>query len=281
MENKVIVKEKNITDVVLNQVNALQKSNAIQFPENYSYANALKSAWLVLQDVVDKKGEKALKVCTPTSIANALLDMVVQALSPAKKQCYFVVYGKNLTLMRSYMGTLAVAKRVTDLKDIKANVIRVKDSFEFHVDPQTGYTVLDRHEIPFDGLDEDIIGAYAIKIFDDGHTDMEIMTWKQIISAWRQGAAKGNSPAHQNFPEEMAKKTVINRACKKEIYSSDDSDILIAAINRTTEAEYIDYDMEESPLLKEPQPKEKNEVKNKTQAKDEKEGNEQKPPELF
>ena len=36
----------------------------------------------------------------------------------------------------------------------------------------------------------------------------------------------------------MAKKTVINRACKNYINSSKDSDILIDAFNRTTSNEY-------------------------------------------
>ncbi|WP_243124300.1 recombinase RecT [Clostridium sp. AWRP] len=37
---------------------------------------------------------------------------MMQGLTPAKKQCYFVVYGKQLQLMRSYMGTAAVTKRL-------------------------------------------------------------------------------------------------------------------------------------------------------------------------
>lgn len=34
---------------------------------------------------------------------------------------------------------------------------------------------------------------------------------------------KGNSPAHKNFPDQMACKTVINRACKLLIRASDDA----------------------------------------------------------
>ena len=45
----------------------------------------------------------------------------------------------------------------------------------------------------------------------------------QIRAAWGQGATKGGSPAHKNFAEEMAKKTVIGRACKAIINSSDDA----------------------------------------------------------
>jgi recombination protein RecT len=49
------------------------------------------------------------------------------------------------------------------------------------------------------------------------------MTIDQIHKAWNQGATKGGSPAHRNFPAEMCKKTVIGRACKMIINSSDDA----------------------------------------------------------
>lgn len=64
-----------------------------------------------------------MEVCSRESIANSLLDMVVQGLSPAKTQCYFIVYGNQLQLNRSYFGTQAVLKRLTNVKDIWANVI--------------------------------------------------------------------------------------------------------------------------------------------------------------
>lgn len=48
----------------------------------------------------------------------------------------------------------------------------------------------------------------------------------QIKAAWRQGPTKGESPAHKNFPDQMAIKTVINRALKIDINSSDDSALL-------------------------------------------------------
>ena len=64
------------------------------------------------------------------------------------------------------------------------------------------------------------------------------MTLDQIHKSWNQGATKGKSPAHVNFPEEMCKKSVINRCCKNFVNSAKDNDILIETINRTTETEY-------------------------------------------
>ena len=49
------------------------------------------------------------------------------------------------------------------------------------------------------------------------------MSINQIQTSWNQGGSKGNSPAHKNFADQMAIKTVLNRACKLLISSSDDA----------------------------------------------------------
>jgi recombination protein RecT len=246
MQTKAIAKNstnavtvKNVTDDVLNKIKVLEKGGNIFFPPNYSPENALKSAWLKLQTTEDRNHKKALEVCTYSSIANALLDMVVQGLTPAKNQCYFIVYGKELQLSRSYMGTVAVTKRLKGVKDVFANVIYKDDIFEYRINIETGLKEIVKHEQDFKNINPDkIAGAYAIVVRGDAPNYIEVMNFEQIKKAWGQGATKGGSPAHKNFPEEMAKKSVINRACKMFFNTSDDSDILIDAINRTTEAEY-------------------------------------------
>lgn len=242
-----VVKGGNITDSVMSRVQTLEKSGGIQFPPNYSYANALKSAWLVLQNVADKSGKPALSVCTKESVTNSLFDMVIQGLSPAKKQCYFIVYGSQLQLQRSYFGTVAVTKRLEAIKDAIARVIYQGDIFEYHFDTRTMRTVIDKHEQKFEDINPDkIVGAYAIVTMSDGTFDVsDPMTFEQIKRAWKQGPMKGESPAHKNFPDEMSKKTVLNRKCKMYFNTSDDSDLLIEAINRTTANEYDDVEYEE------------------------------------
>lgn len=110
-QQSVAVAQKDVVDSVLAKITKFEETGELVLPSNYSAANALKSAWLILQETVDRNNRPALEVCSKESVANALLDMVVQGLSPIKKQCYFIVYGTKLQLMRSYLGTLAVAKR--------------------------------------------------------------------------------------------------------------------------------------------------------------------------
>lgn len=230
---------KNITEVVQNKVADMTRRGEIVMPADYSPENALKSAWLKLQEVEDKNHNKALDICTKGSIANSLLDMVVQGLTPGKNQCYFVVYGKRLTLTRSYMGTIAVAKRFSDVTDVYANCVYEGDTFKYQIDPKTGLKEITVHEQDFMNIDiNKIKGAYAVILRRDKAPYVEVMTWEQIKKAWGQGATKGNSPAHKNFAEEMAKKTVINRACKLFVNTSSDAAVLVEAFNNTSEADY-------------------------------------------
>lgn len=215
--------ERNITDNVLAKITSFQTNGTLVLPKDYSPENALKSAYLLLVETVDKDKRPVLESCTKESIANALLNMVVQGLNPVKKQCYFIAYGNQLSMSRSYQGTVAMAKRV-GLKSIVANVIYDKDQFAYEIDKETGLKRIVTHVQDFTNIDiEAIKGAYAIVTMDDGTKTVEVMNIIQIKRAWLQGAAKGNSGAHTGFTDEMAKKTVIARACKGIINSSDDS----------------------------------------------------------
>lgn len=227
------VLQKDITDEVSGKLAELEQEG-LTLPPNYNAHNALKSAFFKLQEVKDRNDRPALEVCTKASIANALLDMVVQGLSPAKTQCYFVVYGQQLQLLRSYFGTQAVLKRLNNVKDIWANVIYEDDVFDYEI--ADGRERLIKHETHFLNRDKQILGAYAVIKQEDDDEILTIMTRQEIETAW--GQSKTRQAVHKKFPQEMAKRTVINRAAKAYINTSDDSDLLVESINRSTENEY-------------------------------------------
>lgn len=224
-EKTSIQKFENISEQVLSRIEQFQKDGSMILPKNYSVENHMKSAWLALQEVEDKEHHKALQICTKESIANSLLDMVLQGLSVSKKQGYFIVYGNKLIFQRSYFGTIALAKRAGGMvSEPVANVIYDGDDFQYEIDPKTAKVAIVKHSQKLENIDNSKIkGAYALVTLADGTTQVTIMSMQQIRAAWGQGATKGNSPAHQNFAEEMAKKTVIGRACKAIINSSDDA----------------------------------------------------------
>ncbi|BFH63950.1 recombinase RecT [Paenibacillus azoreducens] len=237
MSSQLALVKRDTVDVVADKVRKFQERGEIHFPANYSPENAMKSAWLLLQSVQTKDNKPVLEACTRDSIANALLDMVVQGLNPAKKQGYFIPYGKNLTFQRSYFGTMAVTKRVTGAEDIDAQIIYEGDEFEFEV--IRGRKKITKHKTAFSNIDDNkIAGAYCTIYWADGREYTEIMTIKEIRQAWkksRQNPDKEGS-THNEFPGEMAKRTVINRACKAYMNTSDDGSLVMTHFNRQDEA---------------------------------------------
>jgi recombination protein RecT len=216
----VAVVKKDISTQVLAKIEAFQNSGELSIPKDYNVENALKSAYIMLSDPKNS----ILAKCDKSSIAEALLKMVVYGVSPIKKHCYFIPYGEKLECSISYAGNIAIAKRYGNLKSIKGNAIFEGDTFEFEVDQTTGRRKVIKHIQTLESVGTNKIkGAYAVYELNDGSIDVEVMNISQIQTSWNQGGSKGNSPAHKNFADQMAIKTVLNRACKLLISSSDDS----------------------------------------------------------
>lgn len=233
----------NVTDQV-NQYISGEKDNGLVLPADYSLNNALKAAWFKLRETEDKYHHPVSdkRYVDQNSIVFALMDMAVQGLSPAKNQCYFIVRGGKVQLQRSYFGTVAVLKRLDSVKDIDAQVVHEGDEFEIGAD-EVGHLVVKKFVPKFENLDKPLIGAFAFIALTDGRVAYTVMTKKQIKTSWEQSSQRDNK-VQRNFSDEMAKRTVINRAAKMIINTSSDSDLLAGSINRTTENEYGDDNAE-------------------------------------
>ncbi|HGC9120525.1 TPA: recombinase RecT, partial [Streptococcus agalactiae] len=199
-------------------------------PPNYSLGNALSNAYYELKN---SSSGNLLSQCTDESVYISLLDMVAQGLSPAKKQCYFIKYGDKVQLRRSYFGTMKVVKELNEVKDIWAGVIFEGDVFKSEI--VNGRRRFVSHESDWENQDNPIKGAYCIikDINDEEH--LTVMTKKQIDKAWSKAKTKN---VQVDFPDQMAMRTVINRAAKSFINTSNDSSYFVEALNRTTENEY-------------------------------------------
>jgi recombination protein RecT len=231
--NLALIKSETI-DVVTAKVKEFQNKGELYFPANYSPENALKSAWLMLQETVDRDGKPVLETCTKASIMNSLLSMVIQSLNPDKKQCYFIAYGKKLVCQRSYFGSMHVAKSVDpNIVDIYAKTVYEGDEFEYEI--RHGKEVVTKHVQKLQNIDKNkIIGAYATIVYRDGREVSTVMTLEQIKQAWKQSHMKpvdekGNikpGSTHEKFTADMCEKTAINKVCKYVINSSDDANIM-------------------------------------------------------
>ncbi len=252
MNNQVAQQQKptKLTDLVLDRVKQMQDTQDLSLPKNYNASNALNAAFLELQKVQDRNHRPALEVCTHDSIVKSLLDMTLQGLSPAKDQCYFIVYGNELQMQRSYFGTVAAVKRLDGVKKVRAEVVHEKDDFEIGANEDMEL-VVKRFVPKFENQDNQIVGAFAMIKTNEG-TDFTVMTKKEIDQSWAQTRQKNNK-VQQNFSQEMAKRTVLNRAAKMFINTSDDSDLLTGAINDTTSNEYDDERRDVTPVEDEKQ----------------------------
>lgn len=232
-------KKNELVTKVANKVKAMVENNQINIPENYSIVNAVQAAYFKLTEVDFKKKTSLMDSATPESVAFSLQDMAIQALSVAKNQGYFIVYGDKMQFVRSYHGTQAVLKRLNGVKDVWANVIWKGEEFNVQYN-ERGQLAFDSHKVDWKaatGKKEDIEGAYCIIEREDGVQFLTVMTMAEIKTSWSQSSM---SAVQDKYPQEMAKRTVINRASKAFINTSDDSDLFIGAVNRTTENEFED-----------------------------------------
>ncbi len=250
-KNELALIKRDTVDVVAEKVRVFQERGELHFPANYSPENAMKAAWLAIQETKDKNNKPALDVCTKDSIANALLNMVVQGLNPVKKQCYFIVYGNQLVLQRSYFGTMYIAKTVNpNIEDIVGEVVYEGQKFQFK--KERGRTVVIEHQMQLGDDNKPIVGAYCQILYKDGKENTTVMSFAEIKAAWTKSPthpvdSDGNikpTSTHGQFTAEMAKKTVITRACKPIINSSGDDSLLIRAY-RNTEADIAEAEAKE------------------------------------
>jgi len=234
LSNEIALFKKTDMEAITKRVQQFINNGELTLPADYSPENAMKSAWLMLQETVDRDKRPALQVCTRESVYNALLSMVVQGLNPDKKQCYFIVYGKKLICQRSYFGSIHVAKMVDpDIVDVYAQTVYADDEFEYEI--RHGKEVVTKHIQKLQNINPDkIIGAYATIVYKDGRELSTVMTFDEIKQAWKQSPTKpiddkGNIKAgstHEKFTADMCEKTAINKACKYVINASSDKSII-------------------------------------------------------
>ncbi|MEK4025828.1 RecT family recombinase [Sporosarcina sp. FSL W7-1283] len=232
-------KKNELVTKVATKVQTMVENNQINIPNNYSIVNAVQAAYFKLTEVDFKKKTSLMDTATPDSVAFSLQDMAIQALSVAKNQGYFIVYGDKMQFVRSYHGTQAVLKRLNGVKDVWANVIWKGETFDVEYNDR-GQLAFKSHTVDWQaatGKKEDIQGAYCIIEREDGVQFLTVMTMAEIQTSWSQSSM---TAVQDKYPQEMAKRTVINRASKAFINTSDDSDLFIGAVNRTTENEFED-----------------------------------------
>lgn len=226
MSNELTTREykDQMTNTVMSELQGIS-GRKIALPKNYAPQNALAAALLILEQTVDKNGKPVLQVCSSASVKQSLLDMILAGLNPGKKQGYFIAYGTKLSWMTSYFGHIAQAK-AADPNIVDAFAICVYQGDEFVYEIKRGHKVITKHiQKPENVISTKITGAYATIVYKDDTEISDYMSIDQIHTSWQFGQAKGESNAHKRTPEEMCKRTVLNRLVKPIINGSDDSEL--------------------------------------------------------
>ncbi len=248
-EEEKLAFQRNFSDSVMNSITKYCEEGRLRLPKGYSAENALKSAWLIVQKTVDKENKPALAVCTPNSVANALLEMAIMGLNPAKSQCYFIVYGKELTMTPSYFGKITALKRIEGIEDINAQVIYEGDEIEYNINSDGSISNI-KHYQEFQNIKEDkIIGGYCV-IKYKGEEYATIATYEQIKEAWSMSKM---SKDKKTFKSEFVKRTMINKSIKWFVNTRNDDDLLIETIqeNETRHYDYDNAEIDEFPPIQE------------------------------
>ena len=241
------------TLAVQDQVTNLCQEGKLNLPANYSAGNALKQFQLKVQD------DEKLMGCTQASLAKAMLDMCVLGLNISKTQCYCIPFGNKAQLSVSYLGKVAIAKRIDPtIETITGRVVKEGEEFDFD-DTDDGYSIIKKHKRTLASMkSKNIEAAYATIVYNDGKPNKSlIMTFDRIKESWKMSTAKpidneGNVKAgstHDKFMDDMAVKTVIAAICKPIISTSSDADLFGATAQAIS--------IEESKTLADAEAKEK------------------------
>lgn len=234
-----------VIKIVTQQIEGLVKAGRLHFPADYSLENALAFAKLALLEVQNLDKQKILDpsgrptgVVTEASIVNAVFDMAVQGMNVAKRQGYFIVYGKQLVFQRSYFGDQALVQRLRPGTAVYFDTIREGEKVELEKtwSKEAGYIDAIKSHAKSFPRSPAIIGAYCglIDIETGTHLGLTIFDIDRIRKSWSKSKTykpDAKSGTHADFEEEMAIRTVIRRACKPVINSSNDA-LLLEAIRR-------------------------------------------------
>lgn len=208
-------------------------TKGIAVPKGYNIGNEIETALFYIAQNTD-----AFQKCPEASIMSALRDMVMQGLSISKKQIYPIVYGNQLQMQRSYFGTITALKYLFPNYQVTANVIYKGDKYEYRYDEIGNYYYITNVQSSLENRDGQIVAAFGT-IYDTSAKERIygcVMTWAEIQKNW----AKAKTHNVQNdFPAEMAKRTLINRMCKMFVNTVPNlNSEVVGAFNRSTEAEY-------------------------------------------
>lgn len=199
MANEVAVKfNELLTDSLIKVEDAL--------PKDFNRERFIQNSISVLND------HPELARISPALLVHGLLKGAYLGLDFMNKECYLIQYGNSISFQTDYKGEVKFTKKysIRKIRDIYAKVVREGDEFVEEI--KDGHPSLHFRSIPFSN--KDIVGAFAVCLFQDGGILYETMSVEDIQSVRNNYSKASQSKAWKNSFDEMCKKTVLRRLCK-------------------------------------------------------------------
>ena len=187
--------------------------NKEALPAGFNQQRFILNCITVIQDMMkDDKKKAQLEKINPETIPVCLAKAAYLGLDFFNGECYAIPYGGNLSFQTDYKGEIKLCKRYSKnkIKDIFAKVVRQGDFFMEEVDG--GKQNVQYRPKPFSN--EQMIGAFAIVVFEDGSMMYDTMSSEDIENVRNTYSKAKDSQARKSSTGEMYKKTVLRRLCK-------------------------------------------------------------------
>lgn len=175
--------------------------------------------------------------CTPASIVAAAIEAASLGLEfGPRKHSYIIPRKGQATFVPSYMGLVHLAKQSGLVEQVSGQVVCAGDEFRYSL----GLAPTLEH-IPA-GERGAVTHAYTVVRFANGSTDFEVMDKAEIDAIRKRSPSPGSGPWVTDY-NEMAKKTVIRRICKRLDLGEKFSDALAKDSYETDEPETAQMQM--------------------------------------
>lgn len=187
--------------------------NKEALPAGFNQQRFILNCITVIQDMMkDDKKKAQLEKINPETIPVCLAKAAYLGLDFFNGECYAIPYSGNLSFQTDYKGEIKLCKRYSKnkIKDIFAKVVRQGDFFMEEVDG--GKQNVQYRPKPFSN--EQMIGAFAIVVFEDGSMMYDTMSSEDIENVRNTYSKMKDSQAWKSSTGEMYKKTVLRRLCK-------------------------------------------------------------------
>lgn len=176
--------------------------------------------------VVAVQDNPAILNCDPASVMKSLRTLAAAGLVPDGREAAIVPFKGKAQAMPMVFGLIKSARRSGDVADIRAHIVYQNELDQGRFTYVVGDKEKLEHEPILFGEKGEAVAAYAIAQLKDGTIVREFMDKSQIEKV-RKSSASQNGPQPTGiwaqWSEEMWKKSVIRRLCKRLDLSAEDA----------------------------------------------------------